>query len=76
MCAHGDVGRTQVGEKRAMKNAMIRFILNVATRKIPFKSNDIVKQCLRSEPKWFAQLLPEVQETLSDVSVLYDSNLI
>lgn len=67
MCAHGEP-RAQTGEKRAMKNAMIRYILNTASKKLPFKSADIVKNCLRSEQKWFAQLLPEVDEELNDVS--------
>lgn len=67
MCAHGPL-RAQVGEKHAMKNAMIRFILNAAVKKTPFKSIDIVKQCLNNEQKWFANLLPEVEEALVDVS--------
>lgn len=68
MCAHGEL-RAQAGEVKAMKNAMIRYILNVAPKKTPFKSIDIVKQCLRGEQKWFVQLFPEVQEALNDVSI-------
>lgn len=60
--------RGQIGEKHAMKNAMIRYLLNAASKKLPIKSNDIVKQCLRNEQKWFVQLLPEVKDTLADVS--------
>lgn len=69
MCASGTL-RAQVGEKRAMKNAMIRYILNAAMKKTPFKSIDIVKQCLNNEQKWFVNLLPEVEEALVDVSSL------
>lgn len=67
MCAHTEI-RAQVGEKRALKNAMIRYILNAAVKKQPIKSIDIVKQCLKNEQKWFAKLLPEVEEALSEVS--------
>lgn len=67
MCAHGEL-RAQVGEKRAMKNAMIRYILNAAMKKTPIKSIDIVRQCLKGEQKWFVNLLPEVEEALNDVS--------
>lgn len=73
MVTQGEL-RAQAGEIKAMKNAMIRYILNVAPKKTPFKGNDIVKQCLRSEPKWFVKLLPEVQETLNDVSKEKKSN--
>lgn len=66
MCT--DNVRGQIGEKHAMKNAMIRYLLNAATKKTPIKSNDIVKQCLCNEQKWFVQLLPEVTEALRDVS--------
>lgn len=58
----------QQGELKSMKNAMVRYILNVSSKKIPFKSIDIVKQCLRGEQKTFLQLFPEVQEMLDDVS--------
>lgn len=71
MCAHGEL-QAQVGEKRAMKNAMIRYILNVVTKKTPIKSIDIVKQCLQNEQKWFAKLLPEVEEALNDVSTIFN----
>lgn len=69
MSAYGEL-RAHGGELKAMKNAMIRYILNVAPKKTPFKSIDIVKQCLRGEKKWFIQLLPEVQEALNDVSLI------
>lgn len=72
MCAYGEM-RAQVGEKRAMKNAMIRYMLNAATKKTAIKSIDIVKQCLKNEQKWFAQLLPEVEEALNEVSVIFVS---
>lgn len=60
--------RVHAGEVRGMKNAMIRYILNAASKKTPFKSIDIVKQCLRNEQKWYFQLWPQVQEDLNDVS--------
>lgn len=67
MCAPGRL-QAQVGEKRAMKNAMIRYILNAAYKKTPIKSNEIVKQCLNNEQKWFVNLLPEVEDALMNVS--------
>lgn len=69
MCGRGEL-RGQVGERRAMKNAMIRYFLNAAPKKTPIKSHDIVKHHLNGEQKWFVELLPEVQETLNDVSDL------
>lgn len=61
--------QAQHGELKSMKNSMIRYILNVASKKTPFKSIDIVKQCLQGEQKMFVQLLPEVEDMLSDVSI-------
>lgn len=68
MVTQGEL-RVQAGELKAMKNAMIRYILNVAPKKTPFKGIDIVKQCLRGDQKWFLKLLPEVKEALNDVSI-------
>lgn len=67
MCAPARL-QAQVGEKRAMKNAMIRYILNAAYKKTPIKSNEIGKQCLNNEQKWFVNLLPEVEDALMNVS--------
>lgn len=58
----------QPGERKAMKNAIIKYILSTTAKKLPFKNIDIVKQCLRGEQKWFIHLYPEIEETLSDVS--------
>ena len=60
--------QAQQGELKSMKNSMIRYILNVSSKKTPIKSIDIVKQCLRGEQKMFQHLLPDVQDILSDVS--------
>lgn len=62
----------QAGEEKSMKNSMIRYILNVSTKKTPIKSGDIVKQCLRGEHKWFQHLFPEVEAILIDVSNILD----
>lgn len=62
--------QAQQGELKSMKNAIIRYILNVSSKKTPIKSIDIVKQCLRGEQKMFLHLLPEVQDILSDVSLI------
>lgn len=58
-------------EIKSLKNTMIRYILNMVSKKTPIKSIDIVKLCLRGEQKTFAQLLPQVQEILSDVSTAF-----
>lgn len=60
--------QAQQGELKSMKNSVLRYILNISTKKTPIKSIDIVKQCLRGEQKMFLHLLPEIQEILSDVS--------
>lgn len=60
--------QAQQGELKSMKNSMIRYILNVSSKKTPIKSIDIVKQCLRGEQKMFLHLLSDVQDILSDVS--------
>lgn len=61
--------RVQQDELKSMKNSMIRYILNVSSKKTPFKSADIVKHCLKGEQKMFVHLLPEVEDMLSDVSI-------
>lgn len=60
--------QAQQGELKSLKNAMIRYILNMASKKTPIKSIDIIKTCMRGEQKLFLKLFPEVQEILSDVS--------
>lgn len=74
MTAQGEL-TARAGELKAMKNAIIRYILSIAPKKTAFKSIDIVKQCLRGEQKWFTQLLPDVQDALNDVSfiIIYSS---
>ncbi|XP_031619107.1 non-structural maintenance of chromosomes element 3 homolog [Contarinia nasturtii] len=59
--------QTQQGELKSMKNSMIRYILNMSSKKTPIKSADIVRKCLQGEQKMFVRLLPEVQDILSDV---------
>lgn len=60
--------KTQQSEMKSLKNSMLRYILNMSSKKGPIKSAEIVRKCLHGEQKTFLQLLPQVQEILSDVS--------
>lgn len=54
-----------------MKVTSLKFVLHHAARKLPIKSAELTKHCLRSENRLFAKMWPTVTEKLSEVKFYF-----